>query len=314
MAYEIGTANGHEDLLVKLKTFLTTGLGSQNWTLLEESSGEVGGIEGTTDKSYYYRAPGLAGTDQIYVVFTAFKNVGLDYYNIGIRGATGHNPADSYWNQPNTSKPTYMLLSNATLNYWFFANGRRVIIVARISTVYQHGHAGFFLPYGLPTEYPYPLLIGGSHYLHNQRWSVSAATDGYAHKAYWNGTRSTNSEGANASCYLREQGGYWRQLGNYTTSTDVAFDSSDNVFPWSSQDLTQSRQCYGSSDNYLLIPATLTSRKGGINTYGEIDGLFHVSGFNQESGNEIVIGGDTYLVFQNTFRSTREHYCAIKRA
>ena len=41
--------------------------------------------------------------------------------------------------------------------YWFIANGRRFIVIVRVSSVYQSAYAGFILPYHLPNTF-YPAL------------------------------------------------------------------------------------------------------------------------------------------------------------
>lgn len=298
MAFETGTASGHLDLLEKLRVFLTSALPvGQRWTVLKDST------EGL-DRVLYFEAPGLAGTEQIYSVVYAYKSVGSDHYNIGIRGAAGHLPSDPYTNQPGGSPPVHLLLWNSNITYWFVGNGQRVIVVAKVSTVYQHAYIGRLIPYASPSEYPYPLFIGGSHPAQATRWS---STDVY-HKAYWSPAGSVSNQ---SSSLIREPSGSWVWFRNYSTGSDTGLDSSLNkVWPWTSFDAIG--PLFGTTTDQLLMPAVLMSDFGGGNVYGELDGVYFVSGFNNASENLINIDGVDYLVAQNIFRTGRNQYAAIK--
>lgn len=304
MAVSTGTATSYLDLLEKLRIFLTTGLASgQNWTVLKDS------VEATQDRVLYFQAPGLAGTDQIYSVFYAFKDVPSDYYNLAVRGATGFNTLDPYNAQPGISSAVYAPMWNSSIPYWFIANGRRVIIFAKVSTVYVCLYAGFFIPHATPTEYPYPMAVGGCHYTAAKRWSVLDTE----YKAFWNpaGNGSSSSAMTLATLLVRSPSGAWRPMGNYNGSgPDTSTSSGANVWPytqWSDQ-----KPIYGETTKYLLLPLIMHTDQNAGNVFGELDGIYYVAGFNNASENTITIGADTYTVFQNVYRTSNEHYCAVK--
>jgi hypothetical protein len=50
-----------------------------------------------------------------------------------------------------------------SIDYWFYVNNTRVIVIAKIGVYYISMYAGFFLPYALPAEYPYPYFIGATY-------------------------------------------------------------------------------------------------------------------------------------------------------
>jgi hypothetical protein len=102
MAVEIGTATGYKDLLAKLRTFLT-GLAVNPWTSLRYT---VGG--GTNPDELILRAPGLAGTDQIYVGITTFENATADYFNWRLAGFTGYNAALAFGAQPGVMQKVHL--------------------------------------------------------------------------------------------------------------------------------------------------------------------------------------------------------------
>lgn len=64
-------------------------------------------------------------------------------------------------------------------------------------------------------------------------------------------------------------------------------------------------------DNALTNSATTLVEIPG-NVYGELDGVFHVSGFNNAVENTLVIGGTTYVVIQDVARTGHTDYVAIR--
>ena len=162
MAWETGTATDHDDLLDKLITFLTTDSGlvaaNQEWMVLKDE-------EPVDERYVYLRGPGLADNDQIHANIRRFYNPGTNAYNWEFRGATSYDGGIAYASQPGTSDMSYLCLANLSMTYWFFANGRRFIVIAKIGTVYTSAYAGLIMPYALPSEYLYPLFIGATTYL-----------------------------------------------------------------------------------------------------------------------------------------------------
>lgn len=312
MAFESGTATDHEDLLDKLVTFLTTNVdltnAGQAWSLLaDRAEPSVEFASNPVDRAVYLQGPGLAGLDEIHVNISTYKNTGGDYFNWAINGSTGFNNAEVTINQPGARQSDCaVLLWDTSIPYWFIANGRRFIVVAKVSTVFQSMYGGLIMPHGTPGEFPYPLFTGGCHYTMSSRWSVTNV----GHKAFWNPVRFSTQHVATAA--LRTPGGDWQFFGNYegATSSDSASSTLARVWPYNTFVAFQ-RDTFASSD-YLLLPLLLHTQENDKNVFGELDGLFYVSGFSNASENTIQIGGEDYLVVQNTFRTAVEHYVAVK--
>jgi hypothetical protein len=307
MAHTSGTATDYLDLLDKFDAFVTAGLGSQNWTQLKDDTGESN-PDFANDRHIYYRAPGLAGTEQIYVVMSAFHNVGNDYYNLEAIGATGYNAGARHDLQPGTSKGSYLLAWNASIPYWFIGNGRCAKIIAKISGVYQSMYVGFIIPHGSPSEYPYPMFIGGMHANPRKRWSNTDTT----HKAFWNPCCDSSANPIFNNCsgaFLCLPGHTWVGVGNYTTGTEFSPTNgaqSTKVWPYTTR-FEQVEHIYGDSTGYALMPLTLTSGASafvGVAGWGEFDGVYFVSGFSNAVENIITVSGVDYLVVQNAFRSS----------
>lgn len=301
MAYEIGTATNFSDLATKLVTFLTTVLPvGQRWTVMRDN------VESGYDRNLILRGPGLAGTDQIFVLIGLYKNVGSDYYNWEIRGATGYNSGDIWLNQPGISSPAYLTLWNSSIPYWFVGNGRRFIVEAKISTVYVTAYGGFIIPHGLPNEYPYPLFIGANHRTQAIRWSDASASA----KCFWSGCTSSLTS---ATGYLRLPGGAWKDFGSHSTGGDSSGSSSTAGKMWPyGYDPENTEKVFGSTTEYSLLPIVLYSTADGGNIYGELDGVYHISGFQNATENTTTVAGVTHVTFQNVHRTARQWYASLK--
>jgi hypothetical protein len=303
MAYETGTATSFSDLATKLVTFLTTVLPvGERWTVMRDN------VESGYDRNLILRGPGLAGTEQIFVLVGLYKSVGSDYYNWEIRGATGYNSGDTWINQPGISPACYLTLWNSSIPYWFVGNGRRFIVEAKVSTVYVTAYGGFIIPHALPSEYPYPLLVGANHRTQAIRWSDATPNN----KCFWSGVYSTDTS---ASGYLREPGGFWRGVGSHSTGGDSVASPAGAIDMWPyGFDPENTEKVFGSTTEYSLWPVVLFTTSSGGNVYGELDGVYQISGFANASENTTYISGVTHITFQNSHRTVREFYCSIKAA
>lgn len=291
MAVFTGTATGHEDLLNKIVTHLTTGLGSQNWTLLRTDSS-------ATSLTKYLQAPGLSGTDEIFVNCMAYKDVAEDIFNLAFYGASNYQSSATVpTEQPNSSPISNNLLWDSSTPYWLIANGRRFILVAKVSTTYQSAYCGLYLPYATSAEMPYPIAIMGSSGV-NQRWSAN------------NFSVSGFFDPVINSSYVRHIDGFWLTFGNisnnyYGFRSDV-FDH--NTWPFSRNwDFGRNQ-----SGGYGLLPVVLHSNYSGGNVYGELEGVYKVSGYSLGAEDIITIDSVQYLVIQSVYRNENRDYAAIK--
>jgi hypothetical protein len=154
MSYETGTASNHDDLFDKLRTFLKipSGSGGPGWTELY--------FTGVSPKTMFFQAPGLSGTEQIHVGFQLYTSAGTDTFGLYGWMSQSYDSGLSVLAQPGHSGTKFHPTWDSTIPYWFFANGQRVIIVTKISTVYTASYLGKFLPYGTAGEYGLPYYIG----------------------------------------------------------------------------------------------------------------------------------------------------------
>lgn len=303
MAVETGVADDHIDLFSRLRTFLTTGIGTgENWTELEYNA--------VAPRTMLFQAPGLAGLDEIHVGFGEAENVGADAYAIRGWMFRAYNDALGPEGQPGHSGTFFHPVWNSSIPYWFIANGRRLIIVTKISTVYTASYFGMFLPYGAPGEYPQPYYVGMPRDS-NIRWSDTS--ENY---------RNFFDPNHLAARILLPTVSWW-PVGNFSSGSGNAEsprNSDTQVWPYHSSIAgagnvgrdrwRENRQ--NIDGTYQIYPATLCANNPSPDIFGELDGVFAVSGFSAASEDVITVEGIDYLVVQNVFRTSRFYYAAIR--
>lgn len=318
MAYESGTAADHKDLLDKLRIFLSTNTAlvtaGQNYTVERWATG--------AEYELCVKGPGLAGTDAIYTNIITVTNTPSDYFNWRAYGATSFSAAQATDNQLGQCPDNVcMLLWDTTIPYRFFANGRRFIVCAKISSVWECFYAGFGLPVtDTPAEYPYPYYIGGPHKTSTKRWSDNLPN----HRSFFD----PGSQGG----WMRDPLGTWWQVANMLesganeTPTDTGYA---RILPWATPRYQHQSSAFytvrggmdmfdrDSDGGYVLFDALLTRRpnsgggdKGG--RYMWLDGVKAVPGVSLAAEDTITVGADTWHVFNNAFRTEVHDYVAIK--
>lgn len=281
-----------------------------NWQL-----GKIRFLTGTTpytvDYSYQFRRyrvvlknTGLADNTNIYIGMLMLSsgydkaNIAVRTYKLFVHGSTDFfdttvgnlrsssgviyfDPAFGFW--------------NGTIDLWVFSNKQRVIIVARNNTIYTFAYLGKFFPFSQPNEYPYSLMCMGDLNITadtsnpNIKWHDS--TDTYR-RFIANTYFAALSLFCNSVCYidgLWKNDAYMIPLGaNTHVLTDIAY-----------------------VDGYTKVLLPIYIRYGNY-TLGYPDGCYFTPGMNLASESTITVGSDTYIVFQNCFRTSYYDYMAIK--
>lgn len=125
-------------------------------------------LRAVADSEYIWKAPGNDGKGAIFTGL--IERSGAGFYNLRCNGFSGFDAAKSFYDQPGALR--YMLpdtyghpaiaLWTGSIPYWFVADGRRVIVIAKVSGVYQAAYLGLAEPLTDPLRYPYPLVVGGT--------------------------------------------------------------------------------------------------------------------------------------------------------
>jgi hypothetical protein len=298
MALEIATATDHADLYDRLISFLESTTPGPEWTLLDYD---------TSTPSALFVAPGMSGLESIYFGFSLHASISDDAYALGLWMFRDYNAALAHLAQPGHSGVVYLPLWNTSMPYWFIANAQRLMIVSKVSTTYQSSYCGKFLPQGTPGEYPQPYYLAAPVETPTTRWS----TINEAHRNFWD---------PGAAAVVGLPGAIWRNIQNHfeTSGGEAASDSTNYIWPFSSPITNASarsryRELRENLDgSYPLWPTVINGEDPDLDTYGELDGVFAISGFNNASENLVEIGSDDYLVVQNMHRTERYYYAALK--
>lgn len=271
----------------------------------------------TTGTEMIWQAPGNGGLDEIFVGAKTFFDVPTDYYNWRLGGFTGFDSAlpfnqqAGYVGGPSQLTQSPILpLWNSTIPYWFIADGRRVIVIAKVSTVYMSCYLGFINSYMSPGAFPYPLLVAGSLAFSGTepatsspdwRWSFTG-TEMAAMAIPHHGTMASD---ADSVARLRLPNGNWRGF-----CTNFVENQFGLIWPYG-------WVVPGSWDwrpnldgGYSLLPLIMSDRIP--NVYGEYSGVFAVTGFSQSAENTVTVNGVKHLVVQNIFRNTKSDFFAVR--
>ena len=326
MAYTTGTSTDSVDFWNDLIAFLTT-----NATLV--GAGEAWTVVWSIDggKQVVVRGPGAGGADEIYVGMVRTDSVDTDARSITFYGLSGVNPsATSMSGHVNVAPGVKIWLDASAMRYWFVASGRRFIVVANMSTVYQVAYAGFFLPYVFPTAYPYPLFVGATCSLATEVTSWRSLSDNHAAFPF-----APHNDGAGLgfnrhNAYMLGPDAIWRGasgdgvadicIGPHRYST-VDADGA-NPFKLSTElsaslntlgfNPVRQRIMRGYGDVYALDPVTLIQTTPGVQHHGVLDGFYVVSGVGNAAENIVSVGAVDHLVLQNVHRTTTLDYMAMR--
>lgn len=324
MAVETGTANDAADLYAKLISFLTTNVdlvtAGQEWAIAWDDPDPS---ENQSD--IVLRGPGLSGQDQVYIGMRLHEDPIGDTFYIQCRGMTGVLPTGLHYADHVNVMPNYvrMFLDVGTMQYWFVANGRRFMVVVKISTNFEAMYAGLFLPYATPLSYPYPLFVGGSAgpAEGNNPFNWRSEHNNHSHFVAPNYVQSGGSTSVETGAWLLSPQGDWLRViatGSSSAACRIhpTITDGDYFFEENSSDSYQlsflrPRIMDGYGGERILIPNTLVQINPVDQTYGILDGAFRCQGVANAAENLITVDSVDHLVVQNVYRSDFGDYWAM---
>jgi hypothetical protein len=247
---------------------------ANGWTVLRYD-------DTVANRELILKGPGLSGLEEIFVGLRTYQDAGADYYNLLGGVFTGYVPANSFDTQPGAvlvGCPAH----NNRIDYWLTLNAQRIVLAMKVGTpVYEHLYLGKFFPYSRPGQYPYPVLAGGM--------LVGAAAARFSET-----THDFYLRGGSARGCVRTPGG-WQ---------NASFYPYGNAFLCGG-----SGQLRDTNDQYPLLPVEVYDS---ANIYGQLDGIHHISGFNNAVENTLTVGGRDYVVMQSVARTSHIDYYALR--
>lgn len=294
MAYsETGTATDHNDLVVKIVTFVTATLPTAERHVANRNTTEANTLgDLANEKVVLLQAPGLAAADQIFYGMKVYKSVASDYYNMQINAFTGYVPGNLFEAQPGNSMGAGstgigVTLWNQSIPYWLNGDGQHFSCVAKIQNSYVAFGTGFLLKYATFSQWPYPMYVFGN--------LASSSATRYSDVNWVSGWK-----GNRANLRLRDAAGAW------LTPRCLPYENTQNI--------RNTVNLSGTATGYYgLHPIELSDTTGTGNVYGMMDGLFYVSGFNNAAENtETPSGGVAHVVVRDGTKTGNNDYIAIK--
>lgn len=292
---------------------------------------------------------GNAGTDEIFVGVRSEYDTAAGWFNLFLNGYTGFDANEQSWFEQPGALPGFgqaipfavpmVPCWDTTMPYWFVASGRSFRFCVKVSTSYEGGYAGFFLPYATPQQYPYPLAVGGSLVPQNTarsaEWRYSYAN--WRHGVYpgpgaESATPSDTSQMTYwSTLYLRLPDGSWGNFANRPqpgsatpegiygpnqsiSSPYASTGRARSVWPHAMNDQWASgkrpyRECLGGG--YMLQPCIMLQRYPTTAAFGELEGTYAISGYQNAAENTTTYNGRTHVIFQNAYRNTVHEFWAL---
>jgi len=226
---------------------------------------------------------GYSGEEEIFVGVRTYQDASADYYNLAVAGFMGYVPDNSFDSQP-AAMVSGVPAHNQRIDYWLTVNAQRIVVVMRVGTpVYESAYLGKLLPYGSPGTYPSPIVLGGM--------LAGAQPVRFSDTAH-----SSWVKGARPNMRLRFNDGTWKQPESYPWNN-----------PYVAGDTLQGRETGGF---YPQTRVVLSNTSSGM--FGELDGIAHVSGFDNATENTLDIDGVQWVVFQDVWRTGFNDYFAVR--
>lgn len=316
MAWTTGTATNYLDLMGRLRDFLT----ANGWSVI---AGVSSGTPVTND-FISFKGVGYNGDEEILCTVQATSSVTSGYYNLLIGGHTGYNTSIPGMTQSgNHRQPVVLALLNTSIVYWFIVNPRCFKVICRTNGRYDCAYVGLILPDHAPTDWAYPMFVGGSAAIA----TTTASSNEVGHTNFWQPYSPDYNSGISAtSAYLLTPGGVWRSFRNTYTSSNSPRGEGCVTYPWNTllMPAETNRALDGSPwlmrGTLLQVGNGWGEGAGGANTsdapdggnwYGSFDGVFYTPAFGATVEEIVTEGGVDHLLVGNVQRVSDSHFAAF---
>lgn len=265
------------------------------------------------------------GTDKIYIILDAHRYTtpieGVDssklHARMTIDSAVGYDPNLGAFEQPGSLQqwykftgkddamvdiPEFCVTPNERFFYWIFCDTYRIIVVCRMSIVYESMYLGFINPIASERQYPYPMYVCGNTHASGANWP--------------NNQNGSFVFPQNRTGFLRRADGTWRI---FNASKPNPSPSSDGtVFPYNAHNQRLIPNYKESDainqDNFLLIPVMLQTNNP-VDVNGLLRGCHWVSGTRDiDSERILAYGANQYIVFDTKQDRGANTYFAVLMA
>lgn len=290
MTFKTGSSTDHTAFTNMLVTFVTTELPTlERHTILRNVTNSV---TSGVSREIIFRAPGLSGVNYLYWGLRLNIQPSLDVFNLELGIFNGYVSSNTWENQPGLGA-VGLPLWNQSIPYWITGTKKGINICVRIQNHY------FTITGQLPTLWNIPFagqyfpFVGGClpGGIINTRYSVTTIYN-------WFNTK------VGGVPFIKNL------LGNWTTVSLSPY-SVPAIIP-NYRNLPAGLDSNISDGIYTLKPIIIVSHTE-HNVYGQVEGLYFISGFNNSAEN-IITGtdGKDYIIFPDNLRTGFNEYIALR--
>lgn len=235
------------------------------------------------DRQLILKGAGYTGEEEIFVGFRTYQSEPADYYNLLAGVFTGYVPGNSFDSQPG-ARLSGVPAHNQRIDYWLTLNPQRIALAMKVGTpVYESAYVGKMLPYGRPSQYPYPVVCAGM----------------------LAGAAPTRFSDITAN----------HTMGYRGNSARLGLRSNDNwqsvyCYPWGNPSIAGGNQIRDTGGYYHPLPVELHDNIN--NLWGALDGIYYITGFNNAVENTFNLDGSDYVVIQDAGRNGFTDYYAMR--
>lgn len=257
-----------------------------------------------------------SSTDKIYIMLDAHRYLGT-HDRMTLDASVGYDDKLAYFEQPGCLHqwykaigtdatvpdiPEFCVTPNERFFYWIFCDTYRIIVVCRMSIVYESMYLGFINPVASERQYPYPMYICGNTHKNGAGWP--------------NNQNGSFVFPQNRTGFLRRADGTWRIFNASRPNPSPATDGT--VFPYNAHNQrlipNYKENNAINQDNFLLIPIMLQTNNP-VDVSGLLRGCHWVSGTRDIDAERILVyGANQYIVFDTKQDRGPNTYFAILMA
>ena len=249
--------------------------------------------EGLPDLELILRGPGLSGTEQIWASFTTNQSINSDYYNFSVGSMVGYVDQNALSDQPSYSGQRWAPCWGQSIRYWLVVNGQRIHLAMKVETNYITLGTGKYFPYATPGQFPYPIYVMATSASSTTRYSGTYNIDLFS-----------------SQVKLRKFDGVWSSayVWPVTTPLTASFNGPGGLKTTDGV-IEESRDLNG---DYPLAPLSLYINTSTEGMKGDLDGVFHVSGFNSAVENIVTSGLVSHVKIANRQATGIQSYYALR--
>ncbi|MDO6497322.1 hypothetical protein [Photobacterium sanguinicancri] len=278
MAFEVGTANNHSDLLEKLKVFAT----KHGWSAVRHIKHDTGETE------LWLHGKGESGVEKIYLGFKTESSYEDDRFNLALKCSPLFSNGAKFNEMPNSTKEKYFYLWQHAIPYFFVLNKDFILIISQISTKSHLVYLGKLRQYCSLGHWPRQMGVFGESDKPTGRWSDEG--DDFSTLQFINPRANEvlwiDNTGISATRNYPRQGGFKVLDGKPIDDTN---------------------------DRWLIQMFCIHDKYGAL---GEFQRCFYISGRNVATGQRFKSpdGNREFVVVQNIHRAGFKDYMAVELA